>query len=279
MHAFFRGGIFPEFPGNRLVRTRLLCSLCLSLIPTVASATSNFDACIDDAKQAGSSITTDGYVSYRCEHATAEKLSARPDECPVGHVRPALESLARRQQQLDDGLLTTVTWTAGRCTGSCVMRSFDFKDTTYACEVRTYSRDVRPPKPPRQQARSRPQQFQQPGPQATEPEHPEAEQPESQPEPQQPRVAGAPFTRQPRWSHERYSQPAGDYEPYPYPYRHRYSDWSPLAYLWRLRLRPRYWSDRLEGPHPRPRFWWGPKWDEERGPAPPSHGWPPPCDC
>lgn len=211
--------------GDRLVN-KVVVGLSLSLLPTVAGA-ANFDTCMNDAMQAGS-VTTDGYVSYHCANATAEKLSARPDECPVGHVRPALKSLVRRQQQLDDGLLTTVAWTAGRCTGSCVMRSFDSQETTYACEVRIYSHDPEP----------------------------------APPEPPSPQVTEEPSPRPLHRPAPRYPQPAGDDHPHRHRYPDRYADGSPPPDDWRPPPRPRFWSD---GPR-RPRFWWGPDWDGPRPP-------------
>jgi hypothetical protein len=122
---------------------KIFFALCLMLYPAIAGAT-NFDACVNDAKQTDSVATADGYISYRCENTTAEKLAARPDECPVGDVKPPLSSLVRRQTQLDDGLLTSLSWRAGRCSGSCEMRSFDSQEATYNCEVRIYSDDGGP---------------------------------------------------------------------------------------------------------------------------------------
>jgi hypothetical protein len=129
---------------------KIVFGLCLTLYPAIATA-GNFDACVNDAKQTDSVTTADGYVSYRCENATAEKLSARPDECPAGNVKPPLRSLVRTQTQLDDGLLTSLSWRAGRCSGSCEMRSFDSREATYNCEVRIYNGDESPAETPRNQ--------------------------------------------------------------------------------------------------------------------------------
>jgi hypothetical protein len=122
---------------------KIFLGLCLMLYPAIAAAT-NFDACVNDATQAGSVTTADGYISYRCENTTAEKLSARPEECPVGNVKPPLRSLVRTQTQVDDGLLMSLSWRAGRCSGSCEMRSFVSKGAAYNCEVRIYSDDATP---------------------------------------------------------------------------------------------------------------------------------------
>lgn len=118
--------------------------LCLILYPAIAGAT-NFEACIYDAKQNNKVTAATGYTLYKCEGSTAEKLSARPDECPAGNVRPPFASLNRNQTQLSDGLSATVKWTAGKCTGACELRSYDSKDATFTCEVRIYSDGTRPP--------------------------------------------------------------------------------------------------------------------------------------
>ncbi len=119
--------------------------LCLILYPAIASAT-NFDVCVNEAKTNHNDTAGDGFTSYKCEGATAEKLSARPDEC-TGGAKPSLRSLARKSRQLDDGLYSSMSWTAGKCVGSCEMRSYDSQNTTYLCEVRVYS-DVAKPAPP-----------------------------------------------------------------------------------------------------------------------------------
>jgi hypothetical protein len=121
---------------------KIFLGLCLALYPAIGHA-ANFDGCVSDAEQTDSVTTADGYISYRCESTTAEKLFARPDECPLGNVKPPLRGLVRTQRQLDDGLLTSLSWRAGKCSGSCEMRSFDSKETTYQCEVRIGSDDGR----------------------------------------------------------------------------------------------------------------------------------------
>lgn len=202
--------------------------LWLTLAPTLAAA-SNFDACMTEATLAGS-VTTDGYVSYHCAGTTAEKLAARPDECPVGRIRPALKSVVRQQQPFDDGLLTSVSWTAGRCWGKCAMRSFDYKETSYGCEVRVYTgHDPDPPEPA-------------PPPVSEEP----SPQPLHRPPPR-----SAPPAQEPRSSRPHRDGP-------------RYSAWSPPPRAWGPPPQPRFWSDRFEGPR-RPPYWWGPDWN---GPPP-----------
>jgi hypothetical protein len=116
--------------------------LCLTLYPAIASAT-NFDVCVNEAKTNHNDTTAEGYTSYKCESTTAEKLSARPDEC-AGGPKPSLRSLTRKTRQLDDGVYMSLSWTAGKCAGSCETRSYDSKDTTYLCEVRVYGDEGRP---------------------------------------------------------------------------------------------------------------------------------------
>jgi hypothetical protein len=110
--------------------------LCLMLCPAIANAT-NFEVCVNEAKTNHNDTTAAGYTSYKCEGTTAEKLLARPDECPGG-TKPSLGSLVRKSRQFDDGLWSSMSWTAGKCIGSCETRSYDSKDTTYLCEVRVY---------------------------------------------------------------------------------------------------------------------------------------------
>ena len=129
---------------------RIFWVLCLTLYPAIASAT-NFDVCVNEAKANHNDTTADGYTSYKCEGTTAEKLSARPDEC-TGGAKPPLGRLIRKPNQLDDGFSLKLSWIAGKCGGSCEMRSYDSKDTTYLCEVRVYSDDVRPAETGREQA-------------------------------------------------------------------------------------------------------------------------------
>jgi hypothetical protein len=113
--------------------------LLLTLCPALAGAT-NFEACVDDAKANNKVTTAEGYAAYKCTAKRAEKLAAGPDECPGG-IKPALRSLTRKSDQLDDGLYTILSWTAGKCSGWCETRSYDSKDTTYSCEVRIYEDD------------------------------------------------------------------------------------------------------------------------------------------
>jgi hypothetical protein len=119
-------------------------ALCFALYPAIAGAT-NYDVCVSEARTNHTDTAAEGYASYKCEGTTAEKLTARPDECTDGGaLKPALRSLVRKSRQLDDGLYTSLTWIAGRCTGACETRSYDSKDTTYLCEVRVYAGDGRP---------------------------------------------------------------------------------------------------------------------------------------
>lgn len=129
---------------------RIFWVLCLTLYPAIASAT-NFDVCVSEAKANHTDTTADGYTSYKCEGTTAEKLSARPDEC-TGGAKPPLGRLIRKTNQLDDGFSSKLSWTTQKCGGSCEMRSYDSKDTTYLCEVRVYSDDGRPAETGREQA-------------------------------------------------------------------------------------------------------------------------------
>jgi hypothetical protein len=117
--------------------------VCFTLYPAVASA-ANFDLCVNEAKTNHSDTAAAGYTSYKCEGTTAEKLAARPDEC-AGGPKPSLRNLTRKSQQMDDGLYTVLSWTAGKCSGSCKTRSYDTKDTNYLCELRIYGDDSRPP--------------------------------------------------------------------------------------------------------------------------------------
>src|SRR5262249_47573867 len=119
-------------------------ALCLTLYPVAVGAT-NFEACINEATQNSSATIADGYTSYKCEGVTAERLSARPDECPGG-TKPALRSLglARTSRQLEDGLNMSLTWAVGQCTGSCDMQANNSRDTTYHCEVRVYGNSLPP---------------------------------------------------------------------------------------------------------------------------------------
>jgi hypothetical protein len=123
--------------------SKFLGTLCLVLYPAVAGAT-NFDACVTDAKTSHNETAGTGYSSYKCEGTTAEKLSARPDECGGGQ-KPPLSSLVRKKQQFDDGLWSQLSWRAGKCSGSCEMRSYDSKDTHYQCEVKIYTNGAAPP--------------------------------------------------------------------------------------------------------------------------------------
>jgi hypothetical protein len=117
-------------------------TMCLLLCPAIASAT-NFDVCVNEAKTNHNDTTAEGYTSYKCEGTTAEKLLARPDECESG-TKPSLHSLVRKSRQLDDGLWSSLSWTAGKCVGTCQTRSYDSRDTTYLCEIRVYSDEGRP---------------------------------------------------------------------------------------------------------------------------------------
>jgi hypothetical protein len=116
--------------------------LCLMLCPAIANAT-NFEVCVNEAKTNHNDTTAEGYTSYKCESTTAEKLLARPDECPGG-TKPSLRSLVRKSRQFDDGFWSSLSWTAGKCVGSCETRSYDSKDTTFLCEVRVYDDSSRP---------------------------------------------------------------------------------------------------------------------------------------
>jgi hypothetical protein len=116
--------------------------LCFVLCPAIANAT-NFEVCVNEANTNQHAMPAEGYTSFKCEGTTAEKLLARPDECPGG-TKPSLRSLIRKSKQFDDGFWSSVSWTAGKCVGSCETRSYDSKDTTYLCEVRVYGDDSRP---------------------------------------------------------------------------------------------------------------------------------------
>jgi hypothetical protein len=116
--------------------------LCLALCPAIANAT-NFEVCVNEAKTNHNDAPAEGYASYKCEGTTAEKLLARPDECPGG-TKPSLRNLVRKSRQFDDGVWSSLSWTAGKCVGMCETRSYDSKEPTYLCEVRVYGDDARP---------------------------------------------------------------------------------------------------------------------------------------
>jgi hypothetical protein len=124
------------------IMNKIFWILCFTLSPAIASAT-NFDLCVNEAKTNHAETAEAGYTVYKCEGMTAEKLAARPDEC-AGGAKPLLRSLSRKVQQFDDGLYAIMSWTAGKCTGSCKTRSYDSRDTNYLCEVRIYG-DGGPP--------------------------------------------------------------------------------------------------------------------------------------
>jgi hypothetical protein len=122
---------------------KLFGTLCLVLCPAVASAT-NFDKCVTEARTNHTETTVEGYTAYKCEGETAEKLSARPDECPGGK-KPDLRNLIRTKQQFDDGLFSKLEWRIGKCSGSCEARSYDNKETHYQCELHVYANGPAPP--------------------------------------------------------------------------------------------------------------------------------------
>lgn len=111
--------------------------LCLSLYPAIAAAT-NFDVCVNEAKANHNDTTVDNYTSYKCEGSTAEKLAARPDECPGGQ-KPSDRSLSRKTKPLPDGLYSSLRWRAGKCEGMCESVSSNSKDTTYTCTLKIFS--------------------------------------------------------------------------------------------------------------------------------------------
>lgn len=120
-----------KVPG--LVAVAGLALMC-ALAPAHAT---NFDACVDEAKQYHNDAMSESYASYRCEGKIAERLFARPDECPGG-VKPTLKSLVEKTKRLDDGVYRRLTWTAGKCSGLCEARVFDSKDATFLCELRIH---------------------------------------------------------------------------------------------------------------------------------------------
>jgi hypothetical protein len=113
--------------------------LCLAVHPAVAAA-NNFEDCVDSAKQNNNETAADNYSAYKCEGTIAEKLSARPDECPGGS-KPAVDRLQRGRvmRQLEDGLYLRLSWKVEKCSGVCETTSYVSKDATHLCEVRIYN--------------------------------------------------------------------------------------------------------------------------------------------
>jgi hypothetical protein len=126
-----------------------LCVLCMAMCSAIASAqeqhVSNFEACISEAKERHSETTLDDYTSWKCVGATAQRLAARPDQCPAD-VRPLLRNVEHHVRQLDDGYYTRVVWRTNVCAGQCETRFYsDSRETDYLCDVRRHA-DVRPPR-------------------------------------------------------------------------------------------------------------------------------------
>jgi hypothetical protein len=120
-----------RFPG--LVAVAGLALTC-AIVPAHAT---NFEACVDEAKQNHNDAVLESYTFYKCEGKIAERLFARPDECPGG-VKPPLKSLVEKTRWLDDGVFRTLAWTAGKCRGLCEARAFNSKDATFLCVLRIY---------------------------------------------------------------------------------------------------------------------------------------------
>lgn len=100
------------------------------------SRRSNFDACVNEARQNHTERVKENFYSYECHGATAEKLAARPDQCG-NDVKPAQSQLKNGLQQVEDGLYLTTTWRTTRCAGLCQTRLYaDTRQTTHTCELR-----------------------------------------------------------------------------------------------------------------------------------------------
>lgn len=129
----------------------MFCVLCVAIWPGVAAAqTSNFDACIADAKKNHTDSTMENYTSFKCDGATAQKLAVRPDACS-SDVRPG--RIERRSRQLENGLYMRMIWRTQACAGMCEIRFYDdAREASYLCEVRMHTgesgapqNDDRPP--------------------------------------------------------------------------------------------------------------------------------------
>jgi hypothetical protein len=116
--------------------------VCMAMCSGLASAqqhVSNFEACVNEAKQRHADSTTDTYSSYKCDGATAQKLVARPDECS-GDAKPSLTRIERKSKPLEDGLYLRMTWRTQVCAGLCETRLYnDTRETSYLCEVRRHT--------------------------------------------------------------------------------------------------------------------------------------------
>jgi hypothetical protein len=123
----------------------MFCVLCLAMWSGVASTqvanaqyVSNFDACVNDARQKRTDSTMENYTSFKCDGVTAQKLAARPDECSAD-VRPSANRIERRSRQLGDGLYLRMIWRTQVCAGMCEIRFYnDSRDPSYLCEVRRH---------------------------------------------------------------------------------------------------------------------------------------------
>jgi hypothetical protein len=120
-------------------------AMCAGIASAQEQRASNFEACISEAKERRSETTTEDYTSWRCVGATAQKLAARPDQCPAD-IKPPIRNVEHHVRQLDDGYYTRVVWRTDVCAGQCETRFYnDTRETNYLCDVRRHA-DVRPPR-------------------------------------------------------------------------------------------------------------------------------------
>ena len=121
----------------------ILCILCVVVHGGIGRAqedrndrlSSNFDACVNEARQNHTERVTDTYYSYQCEGATAERLAARPDQCGDG-AKPSQSQLKSSLQQVEDGLYLRMKWRTGMCAGLCEARLYaDDREATHKCEL------------------------------------------------------------------------------------------------------------------------------------------------
>jgi hypothetical protein len=111
-------------------------AMCSGIACAQEQHVSNFEACVGEAKEKS---TMENYSSWKCEGATAQRLAARPDQCP-GDVKPLLRNVERRTRQLDDGLYLRIIWRTNECAGQCETRIYNYaRDTAYMCEVRRHA--------------------------------------------------------------------------------------------------------------------------------------------
>lgn len=99
-------------------------------------AISNFDTCVNEARQNHTERVKENFYSYECRGITAEKLAARPDQCG-NDVKPALSAVKNLMEPDEAGLVLTTKWRTTRCAGRCLTTLYaDSRETTHTCELR-----------------------------------------------------------------------------------------------------------------------------------------------